>query len=785
MSDKMLPDSSIESETRRQSKDTSDLTTPENIRGEIKTWNETNVEENEDREKAAKGRNSRSSFRPKRRKVYDREVERRCRERGQVKKTFRTKHDAMRGISRQYYETTDSGGSEKQQETDDTELSYTSDSGSSTDYENGEGNAGPSHSGKAKSARRRHHKNNGRPKYDDYGYAGKRGPYHGERLRRGSGKYQQYSDDLHYEMFGQLLHKQDLLLMKLESVVDHLKRVVKVVGRQHARESHSSPGGSHFNDSEVMSSYRGERERQKMCEAERRRHKSRSLSISDREVRNRDGHSHGEIRRKRKSTSSRNEQDQIRIPSGFAQDLQSECSSRNEDSQQKVPRRAEQDSTDTNPAEIGPIISSYYSVRPPSTDGIQQPSDNDDKSGIILTPNHIPNKSGDYHSGEITAGSDVMQQGSILSGDVFLSPSKECHSSTPQKAEKISMPSNNRLQETTKGTAVEEQDMIAAVPVTIEVLRPRPIQHKRALSREERPSMVDLSSSGDMMTQPRYVALRGGRYPSPSAFLPPAEINAGSEIIPLVMPAQPWQENESMPHFPTQYTVNQTHRSRRDSNEHTPWLARTFTTEHNHDGGASRNQTTDGRKPHDAVHQSNSRQSRNANEKKKTMMSSIAHLINSSIDVSSETVQILIATPSDHQKGDRDPMSKSMEKLLNQSLAIMSCLPLIAEIDLSVVQKIYQGSKNCMTFIYRLMDHCYTREELTKCRVAGGVRKYRGNNTETEQLCPKRLRTILKLANDLYPSEYLQLSRANMIRNNINMKCRKTVIRDVSDNIVA
>jgi len=84
-----------------------------------------------------------------------------------------------------------------------------------------------------------------------------------------------------------------------------------------------------------------------------------------------------------------------------------------------------------------------------------------------------------------------------------------------------------------------------------------------------------------------------------------------------------------------------------------------------------------------------------------------------------------------------------------------------------------------MSFIYRLMDHCYAREELMRCRVAGGVRRYRGNNTETEQLCPKRLRTVLKLASDLFPNEYIKFSKANMIRNNINMKCRKTVIRDI------
>ena len=94
-----------------------------------------------------------------------------------------------------------------------------------------------------------------------------------------------------------------------------------------------------------------------------------------------------------------------------------------------------------------------------------------------------------------------------------------------------------------------------------------------------------------------------------------------------------------------------------------------------------------------------------------------------------------------------------------------------------IIAKFYTESRNCMAFIYKLMDHYFTKEELKTCRVKGGVRKYRGNSTETRSLCKERMRLILKLAANHFPEEYLHLVRTNELRNSINQKCRKTVVK--------
>ena len=294
-------------------------------------------------------------------------------------------------------------------------------------------------------------------------------------------------------------------------------------------------------------------------------------------------------------------------------------------------------------------------------------------------------------------------------------------------------------------------------------------ESQRSLKRDSRPSMVDLSQTNNALIPQKYYAPANG-YSQSGKTVEPSDVNSdtvhGEQGITYIFQEQPWKEDSLTDGFKSPNS------RKRESLEPTPWLARTLTTGSGKgDGGTF---TMNGKEFDNKKHEVG-KQAESTDNKK--MMSNVNHLTLSTMCVSSEIVQVLVVTPSD-QNNDKDAPRKSMERVLNQSLALMGCLPLIAEIDLSVVQKIYHGSKNCMSFIYRLMDHCYTREELMKCRVAGGVRKYRGNNTETEQLCPRRLRTILKLASDLYPNEYAQLTKANMIRNNINMKCRKTVIRD-------
>ena len=573
------------------------------------------------------------------------------------------------------------------------------------------------------------------------------------------------------EMISQMLHRQDSMLLKLDVIVNLLQKTVKVLTspqsraqsalsnsmesnslQDHDMQSSLRRAGEHFSDLEIDGDYSRPREG---------KHVSYSRYTTNAE-------------KERNSTLNKEDKSIRRFVGNHEviKEMEPELIiSANQDGGRVEVRD-----------QVAPRISSYYSVRGRSPEFFHRKQyrgeDKEEGQGAILRrlsatngnennscfQHHVKEKSSYEYSAIIAeTKSNIVPEKTVTENNIVAEENvqlKESNDDSPMKS------ANERH-------FLEEGDKIPYVVSTKDKAHTNDIQ--RSLKMNERPSMVDLSQTSNIIMPQKYYAVNTEALSSSSSGVEAVETRDvplySDDAVPCVYTGQGWQSSSTIDKFspPSSYR-------RRDSFEYKTWLAKTFTTGSGHSEDFPRSMVTKGHEVRN-THHNGTKSSLTDNKK---MMSSIAHLIMSSIDVSSEIVQILVATPSDNNS-NKEQSRKSMECLLNQSLAVMGCLPLIAEIDLSVVQKIYQSSKNCMSFIYRLMDHCYAREELMRCRVAGGVRRYRGNNTETEQLCPKRLRTVLKLASDLFPNEYIKLSKANMIRNNINMKCRKTVIRDISN----
>ena len=630
-----------------------------------------------------------------------------------------------------------------------------------------------------------------KPRYQDAGYhderqrkSAKRRPYHRASYEREMPTYNPYIRDTgrycHMrspmslemrfdELISQMLHRQDSMLLKLDVIVNLLQKTVKVLtspqnrvqsalsismdsNSLHDMQSSLRRAGEQFSDLEIEGDYLRPRESKNASysrytsSAEKER--SSKLTKEDRSLKRFVGS---------QEAFKEMEPDMIRSanPDGGRVEVRDQ---------------------------VAPRISSYYSVRGRSPEFFHRKQyrgeDKEEEGGDFLrrlnATNENENNSCSKHHGK--------EKSSYEYGAIIAEAKNNIGREKTVTENNIAAEEKLQLKESTDESPIrpvnerhffEEGDKIAYVVSTKDKAHTNDIQ--RSLKMNERPSMVDLSQTSNIIMPQKYYAINTEALSGSGSGVEAVETRDaplyGDEAIPCVYSGQGWQSASSMDKFspPSSYR-------RRDSIEYKTWLARTFTTGSGHSEDFPRSMVTKGHEAR-STHHNGTKSSLTDNKK---MMSSIAHLVMSSIDVSSEIVQILVATPSDNNS-NKEQSRKSMECLLNQSLAVMGCLPLIAEIDLSVVQKIYQSSKNCMSFIYRLMDHCYAREELMRCRVAGGVRRYRGNNTETEQLCPKRLRTVLKLASDLFPNEYIKLSKANMIRNNINMKCRKTVIRDISN----
>ena len=555
------------------------------------------------------------------------------------------------------------------------------------------------------------------------------------------------------DMFSQMLHRQDSMLMRLDTIVNLLQKTVKAIT---AKSNHGtsllSNESSSFQDNEMHSSLRRARKNISGSETEgeySRPWESEKASYSR-------YMNHAEKGRKGLDNSGNNNRSFVDL--GVNKEMHS--ANNNEGSAEMR-------------SHIAPRIASYFSVRRKSSEFYHREQDYREGMGegeSLVSRLTSSNRKENYPRIKQPAKENGRNgKGAVEKNNSREEPSNEKEIASDEKL-RAKEPSTEPILVTSERNCNEGNETTGYGGATA-YGKEKAHDTQRDLKMSERPSMVDLSQTSNMILPQKYYAINNDAFSTSSV----DAINArempifGDEAIPCVYPGQGWQTANDMDAI----SPSSSHR-RRDSSEYKTWLARTFTTGSGHSEDFPRHMVTKG----------NEARSKSYNEAKssltdnKKMMSSIAHLILSSIDVSSEIVQILVATPSDNNS-NKDHSRKSMECLLNQSLALMGCLPLIAEIDLSVVQKIYQSSKNCMSFIYRLMDHCYAREELMRCRVAGGVRRYRGNNTETEQLCPKRLRTVLKLASDLFPNEYIKLSKANMIRNNINMKCRKTVIREI------
>ena len=553
------------------------------------------------------------------------------------------------------------------------------------------------------------------------------------------------------DMFSQMLHRQDSMLMRLDTIVNLLQKTVKAITAKSSHGTSVLPNESNsFQDNEVQSSLR--RTRKNISDSETEGEYCRPWE-SEKAQHSRHMNN-GEKGRKGQNNNGNNSRSFVDL------DVNKPSASHNGG------RTEMRDN-------IAPRIASYFSVRRKSSEFYHREQDYRDDMGegeSILSQLTTSNRKENYTRHK----QSVKEKARNGNGAVEKSISREETSNEKEIApdEKLhAKESSNELNLAAIKRNCNDGSETMGYSVAVTYSKEKTNDTQRGLKINERPSMVDLSQTSNMILPQKYYTINKDAFSSSNVdAINSREMSLfGDEAIPCVYPGQGWQTaNEIDPISPPC-----SHR-RRDNSEYKAWLARTFTTGSGHSEDFPRSMVTKGNEARSTSH--NEAKSLLTDNKK--MMSSIAHLVLSSIDVTSEIVQILVATPSDNNS-NKDHSRKSMECLLNQSLALMGCLPLIAEIDLSVVQKIYQSSKNCMSFIYRLMDHCYAREELMRCRVAGGVRRYRGNNTETEQLCPKRLRTVLKLASDLFPNEYIKLSKANMIRNNINMKCRKTVIRDI------
>ena len=87
------------------------------------------------------------------------------------------------------------------------------------------------------------------------------------------------------------------------------------------------------------------------------------------------------------------------------------------------------------------------------------------------------------------------------------------------------------------------------------------------------------------------------------------------------------------------------------------------------------------------------------------------------------------------------------------------------------------NSSNCKTFVFKLMDGMFNKQELAKSSLSGGVRKYKGVTSIKQALSPSRMRNIFKAAKLRYPTEFAKVANTPEFREAINMKCRKTVFK--------
>lgn len=567
------------------------------------------------------------------------------------------------------------------------------------------------------------------------------------------------------ELFNQMLHKQDSMLVRLDAIVSLLQKTVKILaapvneGKQQQQ--------LHEREHDVIHENRWKRPRE--CH-------------SDTELDGENGTACGP--RSSTNVSVPHVMNGLRKEDSYNGNEDLSHSVRKKDSKKNRPvvgrsvaqKEQQEGIIRRENEELAPKIASYYSMRRNEEfEGRQENGRRNNEDEPLHGRMSAGNRNGKYSS-QSEPNSD--SKGYSFRGETRVNKDKQYGESDGLEdgvmrvedsgAEVVRMQGKD-------GQVIEDNDVTTFTVSPAYMKENIEAKDTKLSLKDGRPSMVDLSQTSNKMMLNSYYSMTADVYSQVNRQVDQRENmeipnRYREEDIPCIYPESPWRKSQNMENLNDSFSSGSSYR-RRDIMETKPWLARTFKTGSGHNEDLPRGVVTNGR---DGIGE------RSSLTDNKKMMSSITHLILSSIDVSSEIVQILVATPSDHNS-NKDHSRKSMERLLNQSLSFMGCLPLIAEIDLSVVQKIFQSSKNCMSFIYRLMDHCYTREELMRCRVAGGVRRYRGNNTETEQLCPKRLRTVLKLASDLFPNEYSKLSKANMIRNNINMKCRKTVKRDAAN----
>lgn len=573
------------------------------------------------------------------------------------------------------------------------------------------------------------------------------------------------------ELFTQMLQKQDLMLARLDSIVGLLQKTVRSLPTNTGKQHEILDRGHSEAPEQVVTSSR----------------KRTNEHFSETELEKENG-AFCEPRQRRKEACPRPPNGSARGNSDIEYVGKMHAARNQEGEREKPPEmyvniRHNDHILGSKNKELAPKISSYYSVRTSEErgtriDGFRK--EKGEESPLIRRRMRVASVQ-EHDKG-------VEEAGYGMKGETNAEKDERDIALESKAAEEKELGASGDEQVTTasNGHFADNGDVTAYI-VSPEYLKDgaAPKDAQRNLKMMGRPSMVDLSQTSNAIMPQRfhYSVVEGfsqvDRRVDDVGKI--ERISYGDEAVPCVYPAQSWQGHETADSYKNGFSPNGSYRKRDSGGESKSWLARTFTTGSGHSEDFPRSMVTNGHETSNADGATlEARSERSSLTDNKKMMSNITHLTLSSIVVSSEIVQILVATPSDHNS-NKDYSRKSLERLLNQSLSFMGCLPLIAEIDLSVVQKVYQSSKNCMSFIYRLMDHCYTREELIRCRVAGGVRRYRGNNTETEQLCPKRLRTVLKLASDLFPNEYIKLSKANMIRNNINMKCRKTVIRDGSN----
>ena len=87
------------------------------------------------------------------------------------------------------------------------------------------------------------------------------------------------------------------------------------------------------------------------------------------------------------------------------------------------------------------------------------------------------------------------------------------------------------------------------------------------------------------------------------------------------------------------------------------------------------------------------------------------------------------------------------------------------------------NSTNCKTFVFKLMDGMFNKQELASSSLSGGVRKYKGVTSIKQALSPNRMKNIFRAAKLHYPTEFSKVANTPEFREVINMKCRKTVFK--------